>query len=388
MPATFNTFNSCKKKLRTYLLSSRTSGSDGGRRICSNESKTGICVSSSGPGATNLITGIACSFYDSVPVIAITGQVSTFRMKGKSEIRQKGFQETPIVEMVKGITKYAIQIKDANEVPRELRKAYEVANDGRKGPVWIDIPDDIQREEIDMEDNWIDIYNNDDNIEMPEGNNRNLEDKIAKTIKMIKEAERPVLVGGWGINISGMRKEFKILVEQLKIPVVLTWAAADVLDKDEEMYIGTFGTHGIRSANFTVQNSDLVISLGSRLDTKATGTPVKTFARGAKKIMFDIDNAEVEKFEGTDLNIDLFVKSDLRESIPKFIDMTQGIIVNTGKWLYKIKEWKVLDEIDNKAREKQDIEGFVEPYKILEELPYIYENETNFIFDTGCAVAW
>ena len=97
---------------------------------------------------------------------------------------------------------------------------------------------------------------------------------------------------------------------------------------------------------------------------------------------------EVEKFEGTDLNIDLFVKSDLRESIPKFIDMTQGIIVNTGKWLYKIKEWKVLDEIDNKAREKQDIEGFVEPYKILEELPYIYENETNFIFDTGRAVAW
>ena len=171
--------------------------------------KTGICVSSSGPGATNLITGIACSFYDSVPVIAITGQVSTFRMKGKSKIRQKGFQETPIIEMVKGITKYAIQIKDANEVPRELRKAYEIANDGRKGPVWIDIPDDIQREEIDMEDNWIDIYNNDDNIEMPEGNNRNLEDKIAKTIKMIKEAERPVLVGGWGINISGMRRNSK-----------------------------------------------------------------------------------------------------------------------------------------------------------------------------------
>ena len=198
-------------------------------------------------------------------------------MKGKSEIRQKGFQETPIIEMVKGITKYAIQIKDANEVPRELRKAYEVANDGRKGPVWIDIPDDIQREEIDIDENWIDIYNKDDNLEIQEGDNRNLEDKITKTIKMIKEAERPVLVGGWGINISGMRKEFKMLVEQLKIPVVLTWAAADVLDKDEEMYIGTFGTHGIRSANFTVQNSDLVISLGSRLDTKATGTPVKTF---------------------------------------------------------------------------------------------------------------
>ena len=258
---------------------------------------TGVAITTSGPGATNLITGICCSYYDSVPSLFITGQVSTMRMKGETGVRQIGFQETPIVEVVEPITKYAYTIKDPSEIKYQIQKALFIAKTGRPGPVLIDIPDDLQRELV----NPIEL----ESYEVPQEEIKSeLDIAMKEIIDQIKIAKRPILIAGWGIHLSKTKYEFIQFAENLNIPIALTWGAADLIPFDHELYVGTFGTHGTRHANFAVQNADLILSLGSRLDTKSTGSPVNTFARDAYKIMIDIDINELNKFQHFDLKFD------------------------------------------------------------------------------------
>lgn len=342
----------------------------------------GVAIATSGPGATNLITGMCCSYYDSVPVLFLTGQVSTFRMAGKTGVRQIGFQETPIVEICQSITKYAVTISDPQKILFELQKAVYIAKSGRPGPVLIDIPDNLQRTIIDTK-NLVEF-------ETPKSDNGNekLKGRITQSIlELIASAQKPVIVGGWGLHLSGEEKRFLEFAEALNIPIALTWGGADLVSYQHPLYAGTFGSHGMRSANFTIQNADLIISLGSRLDTKSTGTPVNSFSKGSKKIIVDIDNFELMKFEKFGLSVDLLVNDDLRNFFNYFnFQELKKFRKDYSGWNRSIQIWKSKsDEFDGKFRGL--IPG-LNPYSFIEKLSLSIKDDARIFVDTGCSIAW
>lgn len=295
-----------------------------------------VAIATSGPGATNLLTGICSAYFDSVPVIYITGQVATFRMKKNTGVRQIGFQETDIVAMARPVVNYAVTIKEASNIRYELEKAHHLALTGRPGPVLIDIPDNIQREEI-LPENLRSF----DKPISPKLSESLPDEIILLIMNLIKNAKRPVIIAGWGIHLSGAYAEVIRFIEKFNFPVAPTWAMAHLLDKDHEQLIGTFGTHGTRYSNFAVQNADLIIALGSRLDTKSTGSPATTFARGAKKIHVDIDEAELNKFDNLNVTIDFKINLDVKIFVNKLLEKLQYVEKsNTVLWLDQIKKWK------------------------------------------------
>ncbi len=342
-----------------------------------------VAITTSGPGATNAITGICCSFYDSVPLIMITGQVSTFRMTGAIGVRQIGFQETPIVDIVKPVVKYSFQISDPYEIKYQLNRAFDIAISGRPGPVLIDIPDNLQRELLNLEKlNKYKVYSKKEKVFSIK------ESVFKKLFNYIRGAQRPIIIAGWGIHLSKTKDEFISFAESLGIPIALTWGASDIIPSSHPLNVGTFGTHGKRHANFAVQNSDLIISLGSRLDTKSTGSPVKTFAREAKKIVLDIDINELSKFSNFGLNIDLLIHSDLKEffkSIIAYQENLSDLFCDYSEWKTKIKKWKNefndFDKIEN-------IDDGLNPYIFIKDLSFHSIDNTKFFIDTGCSIAW
>ncbi len=345
----------------------------------------GVAIATSGPGATNLITGICCSYYDSVPLLIFTGQVSTFRMAGGTGVRQIGFQETPISNITKEITKYSTTIQKADDIKYELEKAFYLAKEGRPGPVLIDIPDNLQREIID-EDKLRSFKStvSSDKKSFPSSH-----EKIQKIFCEIKKSKRPVVVAGWGIHLSKTENEFLEFINKYQLPVALTWGASDLIESENNLYIGTFGTHGMRHANFAVQNADLIISLGTRLDTKSTGSPITTFAREARKIMIDIDPAELSKFDAFGLSFDILVQDDLKEFFKCF--KSQELIldkeISNKSWFETLNNWKqklkAIDEYENKTDFSQ-----IDPYIFFRKLSHQISFNTSLFIDTGCSIAW
>jgi len=338
----------------------------------------GAAVGTSGPGATNLITGICCSFYDSVPVLYVTGQVATFRMVGDTGVRQIGFQETPILDLCGPITNYATQIRDPSRVRYELEKAAYLATHGRPGPVVVDVPDDVQRMEVDPDAL--------EGFTPPPARAReyaSIEDELPRLREWLQVAQRPVVIAGWGIRLAGVEEAVRDWVERLRLPVAPTWAAADLLPADHPLLIGTFGTHGSRYANLAVQNADLVVSLGSRLDTKATGSPITTFARGARKLVVEIDASELRKFEIFGLEIDALVHEDLRDVMPVIATIDKG--ADTGEWLETIAGWKARYPICTDTYRREEA---VNPYVLVDTLSELLPSPYHVMIDTGCSIAW
>src|SRR5665648_31504 len=251
----------------------------------SSSMRPGVAYATSGPGATNLITGICNSYFDSVPTIFITGQVNTYESRLGTFARQKGFQETDIVSMVKCVTKYAAQVNDANKIKYYLQKAYFLCLDGRPGPVLLDIPMDVLRADIEV-DSLEDFIPNkkiitNDTIEF---------DMI---LNEIKHAKRPCILVGAGIKTSGMTKNFREMMNNLKVPVVSSMLAVDVMSPNEVTGFGFIGAYGDRAANFILDKSDLIVSFGSRLDYRQTGNNLENFAAKAKLIRVDVDPMEL-----------------------------------------------------------------------------------------------
>lgn len=338
----------------------------------------GLAIATSGPGATNLITGICGCFYDSVPTVFITGQVSTFRLSGDSGVRQTGFQETPITEICRPITKYVTQISNPNDIKRELQKAVFIAKSGRPGPVLIDIPDNLQRSEIDPKN--LAAYEYDElGCTLP----KNKIDPLQLILDKLNTSKRPVIVAGWGLHLAKCETLFVELINKLGVPVVLTWGASDILPESHPLRVGTFGTHGSRYANFTVQNSDFVLALGSRLDTKATGSPPNTFARQAWKAVVDIDQSELDKFARIGLEIDCLIKSDVKAIVTSLL--AYSINIDISEWLNTIDLWKKKYSHD---KEKHITGDFVDPYLFVDSLSKTMKSKTNFLVDTGSAIAW
>ncbi len=249
----------------------------------------GVAYATSGPGATNLITGICNAYFDSIPTIFITGQVNSSESKEEMRIRQRGFQETDIVSMVSSVTKYAVKLDDPDLLPKEIENAYHVSMTGRKGPVLLDIPMDFLRTEIDM-----------DTLDMRK--EVSIEDKtseydkasIARIISnALDNASLPVILIGNGVKSVSEEERIRTVLSRLKIPVVSSMIAFDVM-KDDPHYYGFVGAYGHRVANFIVAKSDLVISIGSRMDIRQVGVKREGFASNASIIRFDIDSDELD----------------------------------------------------------------------------------------------
>lgn len=245
--------------------------------------RPGVAYATSGPGATNLVTGIANAYFDSIPTIFFTGQVNTYESRGKLGVRQRGFQEMDVVEMVRGVTKYAAQVNDANQLPGELEKAYALAMEGRPGPVVLDIPMDVQRTEIDP-------------VQIPGGGiNHGAPPKpeLSQALELVRTAKRPCLLLGAGVRTANRVKQVRQAIAGKGLSVVSSMIAVDVLPRDDPNYFGFVGAYGGRTANFIVNKCDLLISVGSRLDCRQTGTFPDGFAQNAQLLRFDIDPGEL-----------------------------------------------------------------------------------------------
>lgn len=340
----------------------------------------GAAVATSGPGATNLITGICCAWFDSVPVLYLTGQVTTFRLKRDTGVRQMGFQETEIVNMVQPITKYAVMVEDPRLIRYELEKACHIARSGRPGPVLVDIPDDLQRGDIETDELVPFIPDRAEPRPAPTG------EELERCLELLGQARRPVIVLGWGIRLARVEAEARRFVEALQYPVLPTWPMLDMLPSDHPLVVGAFGTHGTRYGNFTIQNADLVLTIGARLDTREAGTPYSDFAREAKKIIVDVDRPELDKFPTFGMDVDLPIHSDAGEFLRALTPRLAGVArPDLEPWRQQIARWKAKYPIC--APEYHD-DVDVNPYVFVQALSEASPPGQVFCVDTGCALAW
>ena len=334
----------------------------------------------SGPGATNLITGIACSYFDSIPSLHICGQVNTYEQqdghKSTKNVRQVGFQETDIVKISKPITKYSYKLKNASEIRYVLEKAYYLATTGRPGPVLIDIPMDLQR--VVVNPKKLKPYK--PVIEKKSLNYKNI---IIKIENLLKKSKKPVLILGGGIKCGKAELDLLKFLKILKIPIVTTWSGVDLVDYNNKYYIGNVGVYGSRAANFTVQNSDLIFCLGTRLDTRITGGVPKSFARDAKKIVVDVDRFELDKKRG--LKIDLKVQSHIKKFIQNYLSY-QKVILERDTWLLKCNKWKAKYPVISKDFFKE--KKYVNPYVLMDKLSKTLNKNDIIIADDGGHLTW
>lgn len=283
--------------------------------------KVGVAYATSGPGATNLLTGIANAYFDSIPTVFITGQVNTFESSGTLGVRQRGFQETDIVSIAKPITKKSVYVDDAAKIKEVLDDAFSTALSGRKGPVLLDIPMNIFRAEID--DVEVDLISG--ATSECTGFDEAKEIDVLKS--ELKNAKRPCFLIGNGVKTSGIQDELTNIIGKWKLPVVTSMIAFDALNEYKYKY-GFIGAYGDRSANFVVAKSDLVIALGSRMDIRQVGATRKNFAKDAKIIRFDIDAGELQYKVHEDeiqINIDLKDAVHLLENIEPENDYSEWI---------------------------------------------------------------
>ncbi len=266
--------------------------------------KIGFALSTSGPGGTNMLTGVCCAWMDSIPVIFISGQVSRAHCTDGTTIRQLGVQQINILPMVQSITKYAAFVDDPARIRYHLEKALYLAKEGRPGPVWLDIPQDVQMAQIEPEklSGFI--------PPAPPQKNKEWALALEETLKLLQSSKRPILILGNGVRLAGAQEEFESLIKTISFPVITTWNGLDLMESDHPLYVGRSGVFGQYGANFAIANADLVLSLGSRLDTRQTGTRKNSFARGAKVIAVDISEPELKK--GL-TKIDVSIGADVKE---------------------------------------------------------------------------
>ena len=296
----------------------------------------GVTLVTSGPGGTNAVTGVAGSWLDHVPHVTISGQVFLAQTIGKHPgLRTLGVQELNIVDIVRPITKYAVMIEDAQEIRYHLEKAVYLATHGRPGPSWIDIPANIQNAQIDPT-----ALKGFDPKEYAVPLDPELKAKVAHVVKLLKSARRPLVHIGQGVRIAGAEKEFFKLVETYRLPFVTARNANDMVPWDHELYAGRPGIFAQRGANFAVQTSDLYLAIGTRLSLAQTGYNAKDYARNAKVIMVDIDQAELDK---DTVNLHLKIQTDAKLFLDELNrQLSQEKLDNQqwGQWLKQCQQWK------------------------------------------------
>jgi len=293
----------------------------------------GVALVTTGPGGTNTITGVAGAWLDSTPMLILSGQVKRPDMVGDRGVRQMGFQEIDIISIVRPITKYAVTVMEPSSIRYHLEKAVYLAKHGRPGPVWIDIPLDVQAAVIDEND--LRAF---DERATPTTRDGSLAEKVRSAIELLNKAERPVILAGNGVRLANAQADFLKLIETLAIPVLTTWKAADFLPEDHPLYAGRPGAVGQRGANFTQQNSDCLMIIGARLDLGQTAYTHETFAPDAQKIMVDVDAAEIAKLR---MHIDVPIAADAGDFIREFNHQYKPSMKNSRPaWLRTCKAWQ------------------------------------------------
>jgi acetolactate synthase-1/2/3 large subunit len=339
--------------------------------------RLGVTMATSGPGATNLITGIACSYFDSIPSMHITGQVNQKERSAMhgANVRQSGFQETDIVAMVKPITKYAVMVRSPDELRDELAKAYTIATSGRMGPVLIDVPIDVQQAMM-VSDSLPLRHPEQVELVRPEA----VTTALSETLKC---AKRPVVLWGGGVGIAGVEAALSDWLVQVGLPFVSSWAGLSAFDHDHPGYLGQIGVYGNRGANFVVQNADTILVVGSRLDNRQRSGTTAHFAREATIHVLDIDIEELKKYgEGGRYRtscIDLRnLPSVLRNLVPPPLER---------EWIEYVHEMKSQyfgRESSTTARDHDCLS----PYDVIRRLSEIAEPDAIIASDTGAAVCW
>lgn len=297
--------------------------------------KLGVAMATSGPGALNMLTGIGSCYFDSVPCLFITGQVNTYEYKFDSPIRQIGFQETDIVSVATPLTKYAELVVDSEKIRYHLEKAIYMAQSGRPGPVLLDIPMNIQRAQIDPD--MLESFFDSEEYKQIE-KRQEITEKIDKFVNMIGEAKRPVILVGGGVRTANATDELLEFVSQTGFPVVTSLMGLDAIPHDNKAFVGMIGSYGNRYSNLALANCDLLLVLGSRLDTRQTGTRPDTFARGSKKIQVDIDMVELNYKIKMDLAIHYDVKEFLVIANKKLKKVKKPDISSWYERIYLYKE--------------------------------------------------
>lgn len=297
---------------------------------CRINENLGVAMVTTGPGATNAVTAVAGAWIESVPLLLVSGQVKRADLLRGAPLRQKGVQEVDIVSVVKPITKYAVTVERPEDIRRELERAAFIARDGRAGPVWIDVPLDVQGAPIDP--NSLEGWSNDAQPAAA------IDAALLEQVRALLEgAERPLILAGHGVRLSGAANAFRELVEALGVPVVTTWNAMDLLPYEHPLYVGRPGVVALRAPNFAIQNADLLIAIGSRLDNIITAYAPRDFARGARKVVVDVDANEIAKL---DMSIDVAVTSSADAFITALAGATAGGAFRRPHWLDRCADWK------------------------------------------------
>ncbi|MBF0193598.1 MAG: thiamine pyrophosphate-binding protein [Magnetococcales bacterium] len=298
--------------------------------------RLGVALVTTGPGATNAITGVTGAWIESVPMLVISGQVKRADMMGDTGVRQMGPQEVDIISMVKPITKYAVTVMDPKDIRHHLEKAIELATTGRRGPVWIDVPLDIQASMIDPDD--LEEYTPDSNISPSSLAADDWIKTLEKTMDLIAQAQRPIILAGHGIRLAQGAEQFKQLYEKLNIPVVATWNTMDLIPFEHPLCVGRPGAVALRAPNFAVQNCDLLLSIGARLDNVVTAFNPAGFGREAKKIVVDVDPNELAKHN---MPTEQLIEADAKYFIDSLLQISDASNTkDRSSWLNRCANWK------------------------------------------------
>ena len=337
--------------------------------------KLGVVIATSGPGILNTLQGIACSYFDSIPGVYISGAPVIASLKKSEKNRQVGFQEMDIVNLVKATTKYAVTIINPNRISYEIDKCIHLAQSGRPGPTLIDIPDDIQRINIDPKKQ----------IKFIPKKNRIVSKNInfKKLSFLLQKSKRPLVVIGNGVKISKTEKLLNTILNKFNIPYAATWACADSFPASERLNVGSFGTYATRHGNLAIQNSDLLLILGSKLNRPVIGSNPKLFAKSAKKIQVDIDTYELKEENG--VNTHLKINEDLKLFIPKLKKYLKKLDIDKD-WYTKINNWKKKYPIIKKDYLKE--KNFTNPYIFFRKLSDICKKNYIIVNDASANLVW
>jgi acetolactate synthase-1/2/3 large subunit len=355
--------------LRHILVRHEQSAShmaDGYARI---KRKAGVCFATSGPGATNIITGIATAYADSSPMIAVTGQVP-LAMIGKD-----AFQETDIIGVANPCTKYAFQPRSAHEIPETIKKAFYIAESGRPGPVLIDVPKDVQQSSADM--NFPDLIKVRGYSPVVDADLS----QLGKSVEILLNAERPIIMGGGGVILSGAFSELQAVAEILMAPVVTTFKGKGSFPENHPLAMGPIGMHGHAEANKMILEADCILAVGARFSDRSVGR-YDEFGRGMSIIHMDVDPAEI----GKNKSVDVAVIGDVKSSLRTLIKMLSKVIVKKDQdnpWLKRRKEL-----IDHYAETIKDYPRDLTARKALKKLREILPTNSIVTTEVGQCQMW
>ena len=319
--------------------------------------KTGVCLVTSGPGATNLVTGLATAYYDSVPLVCFTGQVS------RHLIGNDAFQEVDIIGITRSITKYGVTVRNREDLGRILKEAFYIARTGRPGPVLIDLPKDVMGELGSAE------YPDEVNIRGYKPNTHVHVGQLKRAVKMLSKAKKPLFLAGGGINIAHANEEFTKLVDVTNVPVVTTVMGRGAVPTTHPLYIGNLGMHGAYACNMAVNECDLLFSIGTRFNDRITGK-LHSFAPNAQIVHIDIDTAAISK----NVQVDVPIVADAKEAVTKMLEYVTTF--ETGKWLDTIEDWKAEHPLKMKKK------PIMTPQDVIEAINRIFD-EAIIVTDVG-----